>query len=532
MEVPWRSEFEQKFTIELKKESPIVLVMSQLDTRYFEGLQGQYTFRLQFRLHEIDSPDEENYIIRSHGNYLMNRSVVAELKSLPAGTYTVFMMVVAQRDQNRPTVEDVMREELRHREDNEKLAQVGTAYDLAHTKGLSHMQAKTTFRINRDKAKARDSRVALRKVFWQKRQNTREIVRKQNKKNSDKREGTKAKIAEEAEKKKERKPKDRGIQTEDIAGERKDKSSQTEDPLQESANIVIDTLILNERDKAVQTEDFPPSSNESQATPVTPKSDSSVPRSSQKMTHGRPLGPLPPPPQSNYQNHRRSSSNASNFSRGPAPPPPSRPGPYVTSEGESSASPVSDYDMWSDDDPTLKPRNPPNESKPPKEKDDEEKNAPEPWNAVCIVGFRVYSKDEGLVLKICEEDMDEEAAALKEKDEAGTDGDVEDGSDNIDNEEKEKSDKDGPLKDATTPNEPIPTVGTNSDPLENSKTAVVSTDSSKVATEISLLVDSNPKTEPQDEEPQMIAGDSATSTIIKAEVDSTLTISEVVAEKR
>ncbi|CAD6445097.1 0a3ad54a-afdd-47ff-92a6-37352155be89 [Sclerotinia trifoliorum] len=419
VEVPWRSEFEQKFMIVLKKESPIVLVMSQLDDRYFIGLRGQYTFRLQFRLHDINSPDEEDYIVRSHGNYLMNRSVVTELKSLPAGTYTVFMMVIAERDKSRPSVEDVVREELRRREDNEKLAQVGTAYDLAHRKGLAHMEAKSKLKRARDKAKAKESRITQRKVLWEKRHNTREIVRKQEKKNREKRESKEVKDAEEVKKKSEREPKDQAVQTEDIPEvqvEKHDKSIQTEDHLEESTKNVMDTEITNERDKAVQTEDLTPSSNESQATPITPKSNGSSPQSPYTMNPGQGShhhGSPPPPPGPN--SHRRNSNNPPNHNRGPPPPPPPRPGPYITSEGESSASPISDYDMYSDDDPTLKPRNPPNEPKISKEKDDDEDDEAEPWNAVCIVGFRVYSKDEGLVLKVCEEgvegvgDVDEKA---------------------------------------------------------------------------------------------------------------------------
>lgn len=71
VEVPWKAEFEQRFRLVLKKESPVVLVLSQLDDRYFVGLRGQYRFRLQFRLHDINSPGEEDYIVRSHGNYLV-----------------------------------------------------------------------------------------------------------------------------------------------------------------------------------------------------------------------------------------------------------------------------------------------------------------------------------------------------------------------------------------------------------------------------------------------------------------------------
>lgn len=500
VEVPWRSEFEQKFIITLKRESPIVLVMSQLDYRYFEGLQGQYTFRLQFRLHEANSPEEEDYIVRSHGNYLMNRSVVTELKSLPAGRYTVFMMVVAERNKGLPSVEDVVREELRRKEDNEKLAQVGTAYDLAHNKGFSHMKARVNFRKTRDKVKARESRIAQRRVLWEKRHSTREIVRKQNKKNREKREGKQVKHAKEAEKEKESKPKDQGVQTEDITKakvERQDKSIQTEDPLDESTSNLVDTQTLNERDKAVQTEDLTPSSNESQATPVTPKSNGSSPHSQHTMVSERHHGPPPPP--SGY--HPRGSVNSPNFGRGIPPP---RPEPYVTSEGESSASPVSDYDMYSDDDPTLKPRNPSNEAKPPKEKDDEEDEA-EPWNAVCIVGFRVYSKDEGLVLTVCEEGMEEEITGPKD-DDAGTDGDVEDAGDEDDAEKKRGDAKYGKLKNATTGNDSLQSVETEVGPEEDSK-AVITSDSSEMiiapAAKTYLLADDAAKETSQDEELQV-----------------------------
>lgn len=69
VDVPWKAQYSQKFKITLKKESPIVIVLSQLDDRYFEGLHGQYQFYVQFRVHEVGSPDENDFIVRSHGNY-------------------------------------------------------------------------------------------------------------------------------------------------------------------------------------------------------------------------------------------------------------------------------------------------------------------------------------------------------------------------------------------------------------------------------------------------------------------------------
>jgi hypothetical protein len=85
--------------------------------------------------------------------------------------------------------------------------------------------------------------------------------------------------------------------------------------------------------------------------------------------------------------------------------------------------------MYSDDDPTLKPR-PVNTGETPKQKkSSDDDDDPEPWNAVCIVGFRVYSKDEGLEVKLHEEGEEDDVPSGMDKieEEAGTDGDDEDG---------------------------------------------------------------------------------------------------------
>ena len=442
VEVPWKAEFEQKFKIVLKKESPVVLVLSQLDDRYFEGLQGQYTFRLQFRLHEVNSPGEDDYIVRSHGNYLMERSVVTELKSLQPGTYTVFVMVVADRNMNRDAVEDVVKSQCRRRTDNEKLAQVGMSYDIAHNKGAAYTTSKSAAQKAHDKAKARESRIAMRRKNWERRQLSREIIRKQEKKNREKREQKAAKDTADAKAKQEKEPKDKAIQTDDIkevALETADRGIQTED--RSASSVEFDNLALpppleatNETDKGVQTDYF--SASESPDTPETPKSSSiagsfsSVPR----VPRMYPGGPPPPPPPA-YRSGRKGSV--------PGPPrgPPQRQQ-YVISDGESSASPISDFDdMYSDDDPTLKPRviNTTGVVPKSKVKDSDDDDGPEPWNAVCIVGLRVYSKDENLEVRISE-DGDDDKSETDEQEDEGSEADVEDGGDDA---ETEKGGKNG-----------------------------------------------------------------------------------------
>jgi len=127
--VPWSVDYlDTKFTITLTKDSPVVIVLSQLDDRYYLGLEGQYDFHLQFRLHK---DDEEDYIVRSNGTYFMKRSASTEL-DLEAGHYTVLLKIRATR-LDRPTVEEVIRRTCCER--REKLLSTGLSYDLAHAKG-------------------------------------------------------------------------------------------------------------------------------------------------------------------------------------------------------------------------------------------------------------------------------------------------------------------------------------------------------------------------------------------------------------
>lgn len=434
VEVPWNAEFEQRFRVVLKKESPVVLVLSQLDDRYFDGLQGQYSFRLQFRLHNVDSPSEEDYIVRSHGNYLMERSVVTELKSLPAGAYSVFVMVVADRDTDILSVEDVIKDQCRRKVDNNKLARVGMAYDLAHQKAAAHMESKAAIRKAREKAKIKEERIANRRKIWENRHLTRNVVRKQCKKNNEKREqkmhkqDSEAKEGNETRRHRRSNPKDNIS----IRLDREDKAVQTEDSFKTALSEAEapQSIPQNENDKGVQTEDLSVSLAESQDTLETPESGLTSPRPIRLPGDGQ--GPTPGGVYIHERGRRRSYS----------PPRRSREFPrrheYVTSEGESSASPVSDFEaLFSDDEPSLRPRrmsmnmnvnpgDPPPRSnqKRSKESDDDE---PEPWNAVCIVGLRVYSKDEELDVMIYEEGFnDVEKLEGERVEDPGTDGDVED----------------------------------------------------------------------------------------------------------
>jgi hypothetical protein len=127
-QVPWSGDYnDTSFEFEISEPSRTVIVLSQLDSRYFGGLTGQYTFQLAFRLH---TAGDSAYIVRGYSSG--DRSAVAEV-DLGAGTYEVKMQIVASRDSTLPKVEDVVKQNWLSRRD--KLIRIGFSYDLAHAKG-------------------------------------------------------------------------------------------------------------------------------------------------------------------------------------------------------------------------------------------------------------------------------------------------------------------------------------------------------------------------------------------------------------
>ncbi|CAG9951728.1 unnamed protein product [Clonostachys rosea f. rosea IK726] len=128
--VPWTTSYhDTSFCFTLSKPGPVVIVLSQLDDRYFRGLQGQYHFQLAFRLHKTG---HEEYIVRSQSQYRMRRSVNVEVE-LEQGSYQVRLKIIASRREQVLPLDQVIRNNAKKRRD--KLIRVGLAYDLAHGKG-------------------------------------------------------------------------------------------------------------------------------------------------------------------------------------------------------------------------------------------------------------------------------------------------------------------------------------------------------------------------------------------------------------
>ncbi|KAL6696853.1 hypothetical protein J3F84DRAFT_371441 [Trichoderma pleuroticola] len=128
--VPWMLDYhDTHFSLRITKPGPVVIVLAQLDDRYFRGLHGQYRFELAFRVHKAG---HEDYLVRSQAPYRMRRSANVEL-DLEAGEYDIRVKIDATRLDRILPIETVIRNNAKKR--REKLTRIGLAYDLAHSKG-------------------------------------------------------------------------------------------------------------------------------------------------------------------------------------------------------------------------------------------------------------------------------------------------------------------------------------------------------------------------------------------------------------
>jgi hypothetical protein len=103
-----------------------------LDDRYFRGLEGKYDFDLHFILQE-QGCDAGDHIVRARGAWFGNRSISAEV-NLEAGVYEVLPKIEASRDADAPDVQEVV---IKVADRNpQKLRQIGLNYDIANAKGV------------------------------------------------------------------------------------------------------------------------------------------------------------------------------------------------------------------------------------------------------------------------------------------------------------------------------------------------------------------------------------------------------------
>ncbi|EJT68663.1 hypothetical protein GGTG_13768 [Gaeumannomyces tritici R3-111a-1] len=140
VDVPWHTQWQEKFHMRLTRDSPlIVLALSQLDSRYFRGLEGQDVFKLRLRVLKQGASNPEDYVACSRTSFI-ERTANVEILDMAAGNYSIWIMVKAYRQSGQKSVTDVVENECRNIGDNEKLEKVGRAYDLAHAKAAWYQQ--------------------------------------------------------------------------------------------------------------------------------------------------------------------------------------------------------------------------------------------------------------------------------------------------------------------------------------------------------------------------------------------------------
>jgi hypothetical protein len=329
----------------------------------------------------------------------MERSVSIELPDIPAGNYVVYLKVTGERDSNAQSVEQVVKREAAQRVENEKLAQVGYAYDLAHNKAWDYMDKDTKLRMKKDKKKASACRQEERLRMWKKRVTNRKVSKQQTKKNADKRkrrraewEAEQTQLDEEfnAKVKAEREQ----IKKDILAKAEAEKAAEAEKKAQEADDEALskktaEILSANDKGETVVVDENHKDNDDgviscSTGSPhFTPKSVDLTADAAQEKQEVPPVSVAPLAPVEQEE------------------PLPVRARPAYDSAGESSDSPVEDWEaLYSSDDMSRKPRlTQANPAAAQDEYDSEEERMPEPWNAICIVGVRVYSKDENLELR-------------------------------------------------------------------------------------------------------------------------------------
>ncbi|PVH99308.1 cysteine proteinase [Periconia macrospinosa] len=120
-----------KFVVEIKKAGPTVFVLSQLDERYFAGLEGRFTFGLHFVLQSKNGEDRDD-IIRVRGSALSGRRSVSTEIHLEPGVYEVLPKITAGMDDKKDEVYKVVTSLAK--QNPQKLRQIGRNYDYAHAK--------------------------------------------------------------------------------------------------------------------------------------------------------------------------------------------------------------------------------------------------------------------------------------------------------------------------------------------------------------------------------------------------------------
>jgi len=353
----------------------------------------------------------------------MRRSVTAELE-LEEGEYHLLMKVEAQKRGGALPVENVVRNNAKDRRD--KLVRIGLAYDLAHAKGQfkeSDEEKKLKKKFEADK-KAKERREVKEKLMKEKKKrkhNENKERRKERAAAAKRKAKEKAKAARNAEKEKQKKKSEEGDLTqpkEDAAVVKPNEATEVKEPVavnttaetpskpldattsEKSAEKVDSGIVAVENKDAQSSVDL-----EKVAEKAT--EEEKVPPTSSKETPASETVTATAPGEASQSSEKEPGKEANILVapeikiNGSAPP--SEAGFSDTDEDDLSdiESVVSDISSGEIDDVLEDQKLAAQNALPPMPQDDEEDEfQKDPWNAVAVVGLRVYAKGGGVSIKL------------------------------------------------------------------------------------------------------------------------------------
>ena len=324
----------------------------QLDDRYFSGLEGKYRFDLHFLLQEENAPAGE-HIVRARGAWFGNRSISAEV-DLEPGKYEVLPKIVASQDPDAPEVHDVVKK-LADR-NPQKLRQIGMNYDIANAKGIVELTEEEK------KKKEAKEKEAKQKKAKEKEDAEKEKAEFEQWKKEKKEREEKEKSKEKTDDSKTEKPTDTAKETKDAV---KDESATAEKPT-DTSELKPTSEVSSEDKKGAKLE----------AKDTKPDSEQGTGEASGKhaISADKPSTTEGPPAVSSV------ALDEPSFGDGPE-------GPPSVYGGDAAPQPAANAPPPTD-------------------------NKQNPWNAVCILGLRVYSKDPDVNIRLVKPKTPEETAVL------------------------------------------------------------------------------------------------------------------------
>ncbi|KAF6833625.1 calpain family cysteine protease [Colletotrichum musicola] len=375
-----------KFVVEVKKSGKVVIVLTQLDDRYFRGFEGQYYFELHFVLQKAavaDGPAQQEQICRVRPVHKWeNRSVSCEVELEP-GVYEVLPKVTATRHDRARPVEDVVKQ---YAERNpQKLRQVGLQYDIAHAKGGVPDE---------------DDRLEKKKAEAKKKKEDKKAKRKRKQKKAL---AVAAKALEDTAK-----------VVSDLAGEGEDSKKKKEENKESKKDDKKEESKEGKKDDKdgdwTDVKDSDKESTGSTGLKSPPPEDKPAAPGAAKTGATKP-GDAPAPEPKKDEGKKQEAPT-------PTPAPAEESKPAEEAEQEPAKEEAVAEEATTTEEPAAaaaeeaEEEEEESESEAEEAEEDGEETTTLPWNAVCVLGLRVYAQDSEVSISLVKPSDAEEAAAL------------------------------------------------------------------------------------------------------------------------